>query len=256
MSRLLYLLLIMGCFGIGALLSPLAHPSELPQKIRLAAEDSWPPFADAQGMGLSHRLVQRAFASESIEVESLVVPYNRGLILTEQGKVNAVFNVARQQSTETRFLFGSEPLFLASASFYQLKDKPPIAADKWSLPPGSRIGIVRGYEYGDEFDRLPNIELKVADNQYQLLNLLLTHKLDAVVMYDKVAGEFLHTTGVAPEVYPVFSNHTSELFLAFDKGAAESAALAQALDRGLKHLKQSGEYQKLLADIGSTTRRD
>ncbi|WP_372873247.1 substrate-binding periplasmic protein [Shewanella sp.] len=247
-KRILTLLLCSTAFVLQPLLAT------EPSKIRLAAEDSWPPFADSSGHGLSHRLVKLAYATESIEVESVVVPYNRGLHLTEQSKVNAVFNVAKQQSTEGRFLFGNEPLFIASASFYQLTKREPIAADKWSLPPGIRVGIMRGYEYGDEFDALPNIVLWVADNQYQLLNLLLTHKLDAVVMYDKVAAEFLASTGVASEVYPVFNNHTSELYLAFDKNSASSIPLAAALDRGLRRLKQNGEYQKLLAQIGHATK--
>ncbi|MBT1443404.1 transporter substrate-binding domain-containing protein [Shewanella sp. JM162201] len=238
-----------------ALLATLAIATEAPSSIRIAAEDSWPPFADADGDGLSHRLIQKAFALQGVKVDTLVVPYNRGLILTEQGKVNAVFNVARQQSTESRFLFGREPLFKTTASFYQLKNRERVAADKWSLPPGTRVGIIRGYEYGDEFDRLSNMELHIHDNQYQLLNLLLTHKLDMVVMYDEVAEQFLSRTGVTNEVMAVFPNHTSELFLAFNKEDKDSAALIRALDLGLEQLREQGEYRKLLSEAGIAAQR-
>lgn len=236
-------------FVVFLLLSTIASSNET--SIRLAAEDSWPPFADAAGEGLSHRLIAKAFALEGIEVDTLVVPYNRGLILTEQGKVNAVFNVAMQQNTRERFLFGEEPLFVATASFYQLSRKATLAADKWSLPKDTRVGIVRGYEYGDEFDSLPNMVLKIVDNQYQLINLLLTDKVDAVVMYDRVAAQFLDTMGVNSEVRAVIANHSSELFVAFDKNNPNSPALAGALDKGLKQLKASGEYHSLIAGVTS-----
>ncbi|QYJ76362.1 ABC transporter substrate-binding protein [Shewanella sp. FJAT-52076] len=236
-------------FVVFLLLSTIASSNET--SIRLAAEDSWPPFADAAGEGLSHRLIAKAFALEGIEVDTLVVPYNRGLILTEQGKVNAVFNVAMQQNTRERFLFGEEPLFVATASFYQLSRKAPVAADKWSLPEDTRVGIVRGYEYGDEFDSLPNMVLKIVDNQYQLINLLLTDKVDAVVMYDRVAAQFLDTMGVNSEVRAVIANHSSELFVAFDKNNPNSPALAGALDKGLKQLKASGEYHSLIPGVTS-----
>lgn len=239
-------------FSVLLLFSTMASSNET--SIRLAAEDSWPPFADAAGEGLSHRLIAKAFALENIAFDTLVVPYNRGLILTEQGKVNAVFNVAMQHNTRERFLFGEEPLFVATASFYQLSRKAPLAADKWSLPKGTRVGIVRGYEYGDEFEKLPNMVLKIVDNQYQLINLLLTDKVDAVVMYDRVAAQFLGTMGVQGEVRAVIANHSSELFLAFDRKNPSSPALAGALDKGLRQLKASGEYHSLIAGIATASR--
>ncbi|MGL5358725.1 MAG: amino acid ABC transporter substrate-binding protein, partial [Shewanella sp.] len=89
------------------------------QLITLAAEDSWPPFANHLGQGISHRLIKAAFRQSNIEVSSLVVPYARALMMAEKGRVDGVFNVTREASTEGRFVFGRIPLFKATASFYQ-----------------------------------------------------------------------------------------------------------------------------------------
>ena len=62
-----------------------AIPAESqPQAITLAAEDSWPPFANQFGQGISHRLIQAAFKQSHIEVNSLVVPYSRALMMAEK----------------------------------------------------------------------------------------------------------------------------------------------------------------------------
>ena len=116
------------------------------QSITLAAEDSWPPFANQFGQGISHRLIAAAFKQSQVEVNSLVVPYSRALMMAEKGAVDGVFNVTREASTEQRFVFGNTPLFVAKASFYQRNQRPLIAANKWELPKGTVIGVIKSYE--------------------------------------------------------------------------------------------------------------
>ncbi|NMH66574.1 amino acid ABC transporter substrate-binding protein [Shewanella sp. SHSM-M6] len=228
----------------------MAIPAPQPAKLMLAAEDSWPPFADDQGHGLSHRLIAAALGRRGIRVESLVVPYQRAMMMAEKGNVDGVFNVARQGSTQTRFVFGERPLFTASASFYHKMDKRLAAKDKWSLPKGTMIGIISGYEYGDELAKLTQLQLVKVDNQQQLINLLLIGRIHGAIMYDAVAREQLQLMGVADEIVPAFANHSSDIFLAFSKQNPAAKTLAQQLDLGLTELQQNGEYDKLLAQLG------
>ncbi|PIW62476.1 transporter substrate-binding domain-containing protein [Shewanella sp. CG12_big_fil_rev_8_21_14_0_65_47_15] len=228
---------------------PLA--STVPQQaITLAAEDSWPPFANQYGQGISHRLIQAAFKQSHIEVNSLVVPYSRALMMAEKGTVDGVFNVTREASTEQRFVFGTTPLFIATASFYHKKEQTIKAGNKWELPKGTVVGVIKSYEYGDEFPLLVKqrqLNLVQVATQQQLINLLLIGRIDTALMFDLVAKENLQKMGVNDEVVPAFSNHSSNIYLAFSKANPKSVLLAQALDKGLLQLKSDGQYQKLFA---------
>lgn len=229
--------------------SPLA--STTPQQaITLAAEDSWPPFANQFGQGISHRLITAAFKQSNIEVNSLVVPYSRALMMAEKGAVDGVFNVAREASTEQRFVFGTTPLFIATASFYHKKEQAIKAANKWDLPKGTVVGVVKSYEYGDEFPLLVKqrqLNLVQVATQQQLINLLLIGRIDTALMFDLVAKDNLQKMGVSDEVIPAFNNHSSNIYLAFSKANPKSVLLAQALDKGLLQLKNDGQYQQLFA---------
>ncbi|MCL1088258.1 transporter substrate-binding domain-containing protein [Shewanella profunda] len=217
--------------------------------VTLAAEDGWPPFANQLGQGISHRLIQAAFKQSHIEVNSLVVPYSRALMMAEKGAVDGVFNVTREASTEQRFVFGQIPLFVATASFYQKKQKPILANNKWMLPKGTVVGVIKSYEYGDDFPKLvkqQQLNIVTVANQQQLINLLLIGRIDTALMFDMVAKENLHKMGVSDEIVPIFHNHSSDIYLAFSKENPQAALLAQALDEGIIQLKHSGQYQQLL----------
>jgi len=219
------------------------------QTITLAAEDSWSPFANQFGQGISHQLIEAAFKQTHIEVNSLVVPYSRALMMAEKGAVDGVFNVTREASTEQRFIFGETPLFAAKASFYQRKKRSLIAENKWQIPKGSMIGVIKSYEYGDEFPELVKqrqLNLVTVATQQQLINLLLIGRIDAAVMFDLVAQENLQTMGVSDEVFAAFDNHISLIYLAFSKENPKATLLAKALDQGLSMLKENGQYQQLL----------
>jgi polar amino acid transport system substrate-binding protein len=227
-------------------------PQAQVNSIILAAEDSWPPFADQFGKGISHQLVKSAFSQMGIRVETLVVPYSRGLRMTERGNVNGVFNVTKEVSTQDKFIFGKQPLFQASASFYQHKSHPIKAKSKYELAPKAVIGVIKGYEYGDEFPQLVKQKgwvLFIANNQMQLINMLLVNRIDLAVMFDAVAKEQLTQMGVNEEVLPIFNNHQSDIYVAFSKHLPDSALLAKKLDEGLIKLKSQGQYAKLLLPL-------
>ncbi|WP_428611777.1 substrate-binding periplasmic protein [Shewanella sp.] len=220
-----------------------------PTKVRLAAEDNWAPFADPYGKGLSHKLVKQAFARVDIDVDSIVVSYARGVVMTKQGLVDGVFNLHKERKTESEFIFGKQPLFTASASFYQNNAHPITAEDKWHLPQGFVVGIIKGYEYGDELEQLNQLKLIELDNHNQLINLLLLNRIDAAIMYDEVAKQYLQQMGVDRVIGPSVHNHTGDLYVAFSKQSPNAQHYAEKLDQGLTALKQDGSYQAIMDSL-------
>lgn len=219
--------------------------------LSVAAEDAWPPFSDEHGMGYSRELAVAAFQLSGITLNVQAVPYARALSMTQNGEVNACWNVTRQPSTEAQFLFGREPLFQASASYYYKAGKDLHFAGPADIPDGTRVAVINGYEYGDEFEQQRHrFQLVEVSKQKQMLALLLNERVDVALFFDRVFdftmadSHFDHSLFVRGE-----TNHVSDIYLAFDKHNPESRHFASALDEGLRALHKSGEYDRIMTMV-------
>ena len=210
------------------------------ETIVLAAEDSWPPYSDKAGNGISKKLIQAALAASQFEVEFIAVPYARALELTEHGLVNGCFNVTRQADTEQRFLFGEQVLLIAQASYYYPSDKPKSYQSPAQIPDATRIGLIRGYEYGNAYEQHRHRfqELRVS-TQEQLVSLLRAQRIDMAIMFDKVATHTLEAMALPDNsITKGELNHQSDIYVAFSRKLPISNKIIKALDGGLEKLKK------------------
>lgn len=216
-------------------------------QIRIAAEDNWPPFSDANGRGLSYQLVKAALVPQGYQIQLEVVPYARALHLTARGKTDALWNVTGQANTRRDYLLHQTPLFLASSSFYYHDTVRPYQSVA-EIPDQTVVGVILGYEYGDLFEQHKHrFKLVEVSSHTQLIQLLAQDKVALAIFFDDVLQWYLqHSATPLPAPKRGALNHVSELFVAFYKGNARSQQLAAALDQGLARLKQSGDYQRLL----------
>ncbi|RYY02952.1 MAG: transporter substrate-binding domain-containing protein [Gammaproteobacteria bacterium] len=218
-----------------------------PQLLILGAEDSWPPYTDKQGEGISTNIIRAAFAKEGIQTEIHVRPYARVLQEIKAGVLDGGYNVTRQQNTEAEFIFGHEPILRAKAYWYVSARSPITFSAISQVPDGLRVGGIIDYEYGDIYEqqRKRFREVRVP-RQSQLLKMLEAGRIDAAVMFEEEANQALREMRLpANAVRKVMYNHTSDIYVAFSRKKEESAKNAVALDKGLKLLKTSGEYEKL-----------
>lgn len=210
------------------------------EPIVFAAEDSWPPYSDKTGNGISKKLIQAALASSQFEVTFIAVPYARALELTEHGVVNGCFNVTRQADTEQRFLFGEQVLLTAQASYYFPSNKAQPYKSPVQIPDATRVGLIRGYEYGNAYEQHRHRfqELRVS-TQEQLVSLLRAERIDVAIMFDKVAKHTLEAMTL-PEnsISKGELNHQSDIYVAFSRKLPISKRIIKALDEGLEKLKK------------------
>jgi polar amino acid transport system substrate-binding protein len=216
----------------------------------LAVEDSWPPYADANGEGISTNILSQAFASVGISLTVKVAPYARVLSDVEKGVLVGGYNVTRQSSTEKQFLFGQQALLKASASFYfpagHLQAKEYISID--DIPDGTTIGLIIDYEYGELFEKHKHRFKQVrVSQQDQIINMLQLDRIDSAILFDAVASHTLKSMQLKPSSIlkgPI--NHTSDIYVAFSRSHKQAQYFADKLDQGLIQLKKDGRYEKLL----------
>ena len=204
-------------------------------KIKLAAENSWPPYSNEVGEGISKDIIQRAFDSVGVEVEFIVVPYARALLLAQLGKVDGAFNVTKQKSTLDKFAFGEVPILQVKASFYYHKESGLNFKTVDEIPAGTSIALILDYEYGElyEKDRDRFNEVRVS-NQKQIIKLLQLKRVDMAIMFDDVAEYYLsELTLNKNEIKKGHINHTSDIFVAFNKYKDLSEVIL-LLDQGIQ----------------------
>jgi polar amino acid transport system substrate-binding protein len=216
----------------------------------LAVEDSWPPYANSKGEGLSTSILKQALSAVDIKLIIKVYPYARVLDEVAKGVLVGGYNVTRQASTEQQFLFGEQPLLTAQASFYFSKDHPEALSYKSvaDIPDGTTIGLIIDYEYGNEFEKHKHRfnEVRVSQ-QEQIINMLNMGRLDSAILFDAVASYTLKAMNLETDSLlrgPL--NHTSDIFVAFSRSHKQSEYFSKKLDLGLIKIKNNGLYQELL----------
>lgn len=230
------------------LLSSAVFGKDVQTEIHLGAENSWPPYSNQYGQGVSTNIVKAAFAKVGMTTKISVHPYARVLHDLKAGVLEGGYNVTRQENTEQDFIFGSEPILQANAHWYFAPGTRLPEGTPTDLPNGYKVGGIIGYEYGDIFEReRPRFKEMRVSRQSQLVKLLLQGRIDAAIMFEAEAVETLKMMGL-PEnsVQKGMFNHTSDIYLAFSRKHKKAIENAKAFDEGLRLLKASGEYRKLL----------
>lgn len=209
------------------------------ESILLAVENSWPPYADKNGNGISKDIIKAAYNSVGVEVEFIAVPYARALKMAELGQVDGAFNVTKQLSTMEKFNFGHSPILQASASFYYHKESPLNFSSSNDIPTGSSIGLIIGYEYGDLYEKNKSrfTEFRVT-NQVQLIELIRNNRIDLAIMFDEVAKFKLKEMALEQTVIKKgLVNHISDIYVAFSK-VKDTKNAVKLLDAGLLSSKK------------------
>lgn len=215
--------------------------------ITLGAENSWPPYSDENGQGISTNIIEAAFAKVGLTPSFKVLPYSRVLHDLKSGKIDGGYNVARQSSTAEKYVFGKEPLLLAKTYWYFIPDKHPRVKSMEDAPNQFKIGTILDYEYGDAYEAQRNRfkEFQVS-KQVQIIRMLQQNRLDAGLMSEREAEFALKEMGLPIDTLEKrFLNHIDEIYLVFSLKHERSKWLAEQFDKGLIALKESGEYTQL-----------
>jgi polar amino acid transport system substrate-binding protein len=207
------------------------------ETLTLAAENSWPPYSDKNG--ISKDIIQAAYKAVNVKVKFIAVPYARALKMTELGQVDGVFNVTKQKNTTDIFNFGNTPIFQATASFYYRHDSTINFTSTNEIPNGTSVGVIIGYEYGDNYEANKGrfSEVRVA-NQIQLIELLIKKRIEVAIMFDEVVKSKLEEMGLTLKaIKKGETNHKSNIYVAFSKLKNTHHAM-KLLDEGLVKIKK------------------
>ncbi|NLR75770.1 substrate-binding periplasmic protein [Leeia aquatica] len=246
------LLSIMVCLGILGLWPARATAEEI---VRMAIGD-WPPYtseSNAQAK-LVEKIVGEAFRLEGVKVVNEYFPWKRSYVYVQTGQYDATYPWNRTPEREAEFIINKIPLVKDEGVFFHLKTTPFDWRD-WTDLKHYRLGVTLGYKQEIEYKE-KGLQTEVSPTAEINFKRLLAGRIDAY-QTSKVVGYGIIRELFSPEEQKRFTHHpkaveTNVYYVMFSRKTPNGEQMAAKLDRGLKKLKDSGAYVRIVAEyLGS-----
>ena len=226
-----------------------AHQA-LAADLKLAAS-SWPPYTgeDLPGNGLAITIVRQAFDRAGYNTSVTIESWPRTLEGVKLGIFDVIAAAWYTKERARKYTF-SEPYLSNSMRLIKRKDTQLQVASLTDLS-GLRVGVVRDYAYGEEFDRARHF-MKIPQNHViQNLLMLVNGKIDLTVG-DELAlrheiKEFMPSQMVNLE----FMAHAiafKDLHIAVSKQNPNHEQIVKDFNKAFAKMKADGTLEKIRLD--------
>lgn len=245
------LLILLFC---GLWLLPAGAQTPPPLPILRVATGELPPYATASrpDQGLALAIVRRAFELGGYRVQYQFLPWSRALAETREGAWDATAHWGATPERRRDFLLSDNLYTEQWLMLYRrgLDFDWKTVAD---LQP-FRVGLTREYTYTPEIwaaARSGAQRHESLPHDLAGLRMLLAKRIDAMPLDRNVACEILLGNFDAAEqsqvmLHPRLITESFSTHVLFPPGRAQSPALLEAFNRGLRALRSSGEYARLV----------
>jgi len=206
-----------------------------------------PPFmssVEGKAAGLYPALIASALQTAGVSAQMDARPWKRCIADIDAGTVG-VGGIYKNEERLKKYDF-SEQIFVEKMAVYYNKTHALdfTGVDKLY---GKKVGVVRGWSYGDDFDKAVKdgkITVDEVAADAQNFQKLAAGRVDAVLAIDEAGtaalkgGKF---ADVEKSTKYLFENPT---FLAFNKGTKQTEALAK-FNKAVADMKKSGQLNKI-----------
>jgi polar amino acid transport system substrate-binding protein len=229
------LALAMGCWAPQA-----AEP------LRVNVDEANPPFmyaVDGRAAGLYPALLNAVFREMKEPVDIQALPWRRALMEIDASAAG-VGGIYKNTERLAKYDY-SAALFVERVNVYVHKDhwrKPLKSLGDLS---GMRVGVIRGWSYGDEFDRARQagrMQVQEVTSDRQNFQKLHAARLDAVLAIDEAARAQLQGF---PKVVAAWTLTENPTYLAFNKSARMTAVI-ERFDAALAKLRAQGQADRIV----------
>ncbi|AZZ92887.1 transporter substrate-binding domain-containing protein [Hahella sp. KA22] len=212
---------------------------------------------DGEPTGVAVEVVHRVMAALGLQVSIDVHPWSRSLDRVRKGDADAIFTAYKTPEREQFLDYSNVVLIPQVIALYARKDSPiNFNGDLLALQ-DKQFGVVSTISYGAVFDQMRNqLRVQRVEDIEQNFKKLMLGRIDILISNIYVADWELKKTG--------FTKHISRLpleverlpsFIAFSK-ARDLTALRDRFDKELLRLKESGEFDAIVAKYDLTVPPD
>ena len=221
-----------------------AHSQEA---VRVDVDEGNPPFMfakEGRAAGVYPALMSAAFRDMKVSVLIEAKPWARALAEIEAGKAG-VGGIYKNSERLKRFDY-SEALFVERINIYSRRKDGARYTSLQALK-GNRVGVIRGWSYGDSFDDLRKSGAIVAEDtgsDEQNFAKLEAGRLDAVLAIAEAAEPQLKKHSTLELAGTMVENAT---YLAFNKSAG-MLSFIERFNAALARLKHSGAAKRIVSE--------
>lgn len=237
-----------------ALLTPITGNAQ-PGTIVLAA-DPWCPHTcddDAAQPGYMIEIARRAFALKGVQVTYRNAAWARVMTDVREGRLDGAVGALATEAAD--LALHQEPLG------HQANAMAVRATDPWTFTDlnslnGRRIGTIQDYSYSPDIDawltaHQSRVQALGGQNALERnLKKLTAGRIDTLIDDEAVLHYRLKSWPDAAKLRLAGRIDGGDLFIAFSKIGNRGAELAALLDQGVRELRASGEFEKILATYG------
>lgn len=232
-----------------------AHSDE---PVQLACTN-FPPFKIQSNIenqphsGIDLDVVSAAMAVTERTAQFAFYPWKRTVSMVEKGTADALCGCDYRPEREEKFIF-SDMLGLHSQGIFVNANSSIRNVDTLDQLKGKTIATVRGYALEKALENYPTIKLMRANDDAQLLKLLLNGRVDAIYAYRDVIYYQQTLINQTSNIH-YFELSSKPYYLCFSRTAKNIDQTIRAFNRGLRHIRHDGTYsairQKYRKDTGS-----
>jgi polar amino acid transport system substrate-binding protein len=246
-----------------ALALGLAHlPSWGQNKTVILVSDTYPPYVMDEGAdkGYITEMAIKVFQNAGYKAQYVNVPFKRALVGLGNGDYDGLLAVSPGRKN---FVYPKNAFGLSQTTFFALK------TSKWEFKGvdslGSvTLGVINGYEYDGELKGALNSYIEKNKNNSKLIQensgtqalvqnikKLESGRIDTMAEDTAVFWYSAKQAGMADKFKAVGNLTTPQpITVGFDLSNPRAKELAKVLSDGVKRLKDSGDYDKILDKYG------
>jgi len=216
-----------------------------PFSVLLAAEDNWYPYSakvNNQAEGRSVDIVKAAFEAAGAELTLDVIPFNRGMILTKNGRYAGLFNAGINEEVNRDFLLPRN--YIALSEQVVIARSGTAFKDKQSFH-HKRLTLTLGYTYPTDITNNPRNHVeRAAGDRNNLAKLAVGHAdytiIDRLVFLSLLARE----PALKQQLEIVGTLDPNKIYVVFAKTEQGQQSL-KLFDQGMDKITQNGTLKAI-----------
>ncbi|WP_343077607.1 transporter substrate-binding domain-containing protein [Pseudomonas sp.] len=227
---------------------------ETHETMTIMVEDAAAPWSDHDGTGYANDVVVAAFKEMAVEVQLKVVPYARCKYAVLNGTSVACFNMSWLPELEGKIKLASQPIFYVNNDIFESMKTPlpkPLKGT-CTLPPGTVVGTVRGYEYSPQVTALQSAGgvFESTESDIQNLKKLAARRLSAALIVTndlEAKTQKTKQSGAEDAVQFAFNCGVETATIGFSLTHPDGLRALKMYDEGYRRIQANGVLKQIHA---------
>lgn len=209
----------------------------------------WPPYKVLEHGtfgGIDVRVLDEVARRTGLTFEYVKCPWVRCLVMAQDGTVDMISNIAKTEERQESMIFLEPPIRDHYAISFYVHAKADLAINRYEDLYGLNIGVIRGSAYFERFDYDSKLKKTLVAREAQLMDMLASRRLDAIVGIGANLDYLIRETGRDGAIKKVsFEVQTPyAAFVAISKKSSHKNVVPK-VEKALRDMRQTKEMERI-----------